>query len=91
MYSEDDAIKVYDYSFEFNRTSYIKLTTYTLLVHLKLTTYTLLVHLKLIVYSLYSSCICDRLYINHPFTAFSRITLFIMSASAIYVDCNGIF
>ena len=35
--------------------------------------------------------ICDRLYINQPFTAFSRITFFISSASTIYADCNGVF
>ena len=35
--------------------------------------------------------ICDRLYINQPFTAFSQITFFILSTSAIYADCNGIF
>ena len=34
--------------------------------------------------------ICDRLYINQPFTEFSRITYFISSTSAIYGDCNGI-
>ena len=35
--------------------------------------------------------ICDRLYLYQPSTAFSQITFFISSASAIYDDCNGIF